>query len=253
MSATQQSVRRSATQQSVRRSAAVTVGVVRLIGGWYWAIFVVVTAAIVLISYRLGAELDQGLLDSQMGGPSRWFMLVLGIIVPAAYLRLHVAAGGTRTAHVQGTVRGAFIGGALLGLATAVYLVGERTLYGSLGLAWAREFGPPVDGYAGIALTVVTEALVVTTYYLVGAAIAAGYYRMGAVRGTAYVVVTLVPAVLVDLATRTGVTALLVGPQNLPTGALGVLLGVVGGLGTAALAAWLFGTPLRSVPLRPAT
>ena len=36
-----------------------------------------------------------------------------------------------------------------------------------------------------------TEALVAATYYLVGAAISAGYYRLGMVRGTVYVLAAL--------------------------------------------------------------
>jgi hypothetical protein len=108
-----------------------------------------------------------------------------------------------------------------------------------------------VDGYAGIALTLLTEALVAATYYLVGAAIAAGYYRLGMVRGTVHVLATLVPAALVDLASHTGVMSLIVGLDNLPDGGPGVLLGLVGGAVAIGLAAWLLSVPLRSVPLRP--
>lgn len=242
---------RAAERRAAREAAAVTVRIVRMVGGWYWAIFAVVTVAVTVGMTRFGPGMEQSTLDIQMGGSSRWVVLVLGIIVPAAYLRLHVAAGGTRRSLAAGTVRGALVAGVLLGVITAIYLVGERALFGALDQTWVREYGLPVDGYAGIALTVVTETLVVATYYLVGAAISAGYYRLGMVRGTVYVVVALAPAALVDLATHTGVTGLLAGPQNLPDGGPGVLLGLVGGLATVALAAWLFSMPLRSIPLRP--
>ncbi len=243
---------REAEGRAARRAAGATIRIVRMIGAWYWVIFVIVAVAIILGKTRFGSGVDEGIIDAQMGGPSRWFVMVLGMIIPAAYLRLHVAAGGTRRALVTGTVRGALVGGAMLGLVTAIYLVGERALFDALDQTWSREYGLPVDGYAGIALTIVTETLVVATYYLVGAAISAGYYRLGMVWGTAYAVAALVPAALVDLATHTGVTALVVGPQNLPDGGLGVLLGLAGALATVALAAWLFGMPLRSIPLRPA-
>lgn len=243
---------RAAERRAARRAAGVTVRIVRTVGGLYWAIFVVVAAAIILGTARFGSGLDTGILDAQMGGPSRWFMMVLGMIVPAAYLRLHLAAGGTRGTLATGTVRGALAGGALLGPVTAVYLLGERALFEALGQTWSRTYGLPVDGWAGFALTLVTEALVVATYYLVGAAIAAGYYRLGMVRGTVYILAALVPAALVDLATHTGVTTLVVGPQSLPDGGPGVLLGLAGGAATVALAAWLFSAPLRSIPLRPA-
>lgn len=243
---------RAAEGRAARRAAGATIRIVRMIGAWYWVIFVIVAVAIIVGKARLGSGLDEGVVDAQMGGPSRWFVLVLGMIIPAAYLRLHVAAGGTRRALVTGTVQGALVGGAMLGLVTAVYLVGERALFDALGQTWSREYGLPVDGYAGIALTIVTETLVVATYYLVGATISAGYYRFGMVLGTLYAVPALVPAALVDLATHTGVTALVVGPQNLPDGGPGVLLGLAGGLATVALAGWLFGVPLRTIPLRPA-
>jgi hypothetical protein len=242
---------RDAEQRAVRAAANATVRVIRTIGGWYWAIFAVVAVLITVLMTRYGPGLDDAVLDSQMGGSSRWVVLVLGIIVPAAYLRLHLAAGGTRATLVAGTVRGALTGGLLIGAITAVYLTGERALIATLGETWTREFGPPADGWAGIALTVLTETLVVATYYLVGATVAAGYRRLGVVPGTLYVVVALVPAALVDLATHTGVTALVVGPHNLPGGVGGVLLALAGGLVTVVMAAWLFRMPLRTVALRP--
>ncbi|MFC8799776.1 hypothetical protein ACFT2C_18730 [Promicromonospora sp. NPDC057138] len=242
---------RDAERRAVRAAAGATVGVIRTIGGWYWAIFAVVAATIVVLMTRYGSGLDEAVLDSQMGGSSRWVVLVLGLVVPAAYLRLHLAAGGTRATLVAGTVRGALTGGLLIGAITAVYLTGERALFAALDLTWTREFGPPADGWAGIVLTVLTESLVVATYYLVGATIAAGYRHLGAVPGSLYVVVALVPAALVDLATHTGVTALIVGPRNLPGGVGGVLLALAGGLVTVAMAAWLFRMPLRTVALRP--
>lgn len=237
---------------ATRTAAGVTIRVVRMVGGWYWAIYTTVAVAVIVGVTRFGDGMDQSFLDSQAGSPSRWFALVLGIIIPAAYLRLHVAAGGTRRALATGTVRGALVVGALFGLVTGVFLVGERALFGALGLTWARELGLPFDGYAGIALAVVTESLVVATYYLVGAAISAGYYRLGVLQGTAYVLAALVPVALVDLATHTGVMTLLVGPDVLPGGGAGVLLAVIGGLAAVAFAAWLFSTPLRTISLRPA-
>lgn len=246
MSATTALVR-DAEQRGARRAAAVTVRVVVTIGAWYWAIFLVVAAAVIIGNDRFGSGLDQGVLDAQMGGPSRWFLLVLGIIIPAAYLRLHVAAGGTRRSLAVGTVQGALVSGVLIGLVTALYLLGERALFAALDQPWVREFGLPVDGVAGVALTVLSEALVAATYYLAGAAISAGYYRFGVVRGSLYLLAALVPAALADLSTHTGVTALVVGPENLP----GVLLGLTGGAVAVALAAWLFGTPVRTVYLRP--
>lgn len=239
----------AAERRATRIAAGVTVRFLRTIGGWYWLCFTAVSVAIAVLLTRYGAGLDDGVLDSQMGGSSRWFSLVLGLIVPAVYLRLHLAAGGTRRTLVAGTVRGALVGGLLIGLVTAVYLVGERMLFAALGQTWTREFGPPVEGWAGIALTILTETLVVATYYLAGATLAAGYRRLGVVTGTLYVVVALVPAALVDLVTHTGVVALLVGPQNLPDGVGGVLLALTGGLGTVAVAAWLFRVHLRTLRL----
>jgi hypothetical protein len=242
---------RAADRRGTRQAAAVTVRVVSVVGGWYWAIFAVVAVAIILGSVRFGSGLDQGLVDVQIGGSSRWFTMVLGIIVPAAYLRLHVAAGGSRRSLAAGTAYGALLAGALFGLVAALYTVGERALFGALGLTWAREYGLLVDGFPGVVLTFVVDALVAATYYLVGAAISAGYYRLGMARGTAYVLLALVPAAVVDLASHTGVTALVVGLDTLPSGGTGVLVGLAGGAVAVAVAACLFSAPLRSIPLRP--
>ncbi|MFC6509147.1 hypothetical protein ACFQBY_11850 [Promicromonospora citrea] len=242
---------RAARQSAVRSAAGVAVRMIGTIAGWYWVIFAVVSVTIVVLMTRYGDGMEDAVLDSQMGGSSRWVVMVLGIIVPAAYLRLHLAAGGTRDTLVAGMLRGGLVGGLLIGLVTAVYLIGERALFDAVGQTWTRQFGPPADGWAGIGLTVLTEACVVATYFLVGAGVAAGFRRFGFVGGTLWTPVALVPAALVDLATHTGVTALLTGLERLPGGAGGVLLALGGGAVAVLLAAWLLRLLLRAVSLRP--
>src|SRR5690606_15245346 len=175
---------RAARRSAVRSAAGIAVRMIGTIGGWYWVIFSVVSVTIVVLMTRYGDGMENAVLDSQMGGSSRWVVMVLGIIVPAAYLRLHLAAGGTRDSLAAGMLRGGLVAGLLIGLVTAVYLVGERALFDAVGQSWTRQFGPPADGWAGIGLTVLTEACVVATYFLTGAGVAAGFRRFGFVGGT---------------------------------------------------------------------
>lgn len=222
-----------------------------LVGGGYWLIYAVVVTAIVVGNEMAGNVLTRSILDVQWGGSSRWIVFVLGIIIPPALLRPHVAAGGTRRSHATGTVRAAALVGLAFGVVTCLYLAGERVLFGALGMQWGYAIGLPGEGFAGLALRGLAEVLVIATYTLSGALVSMGYYRFGMGRGTAFILVALVPAVLVDLATRTGGLAAIIGDRYPFDGAAAVAVGLAGGLVTTGLAAWLLHRVQRGIPLLP--
>ncbi|WP_277211132.1 hypothetical protein [Isoptericola croceus] len=225
--------------------------VLLLAGAWFWTGWALIVLSLPLIVERWGG-VAEGLTYDAAGSPARWPAFAVGIIATGALLRPHLAAGGTRRALVDGVARGAVLGGLAFGVATVLLTLAEQRTYAALGRPWqgtAGAFAP--ENLAGVVGTVVAETLVITTYALVGVAVLAGYLRWGPWRGTLAVVPLLVPGVLVDLTTRTGIFAIPVRDDavgSLP-GAVGVL---VGALVAAALAAVVAYRLLRTVRPRAA-
>jgi len=242
----------AAERRAVRVAQRRVLNPMLLIGGIYWLIYAVVVVGIVVGNELAGNVLTRSIIDMQWGGSSRWMVFVLGLIIPAALLRPHVAAGGTRRSLATGTLRAALLTGLVFGAATAVYLAGERALFGAFGMTWNElDSGLPLDGIGGFAVRGLAETLVTAAYALSGAAIAMGYYRYGIGRGTAFIPVALVPVVLADLASRTGGLAAIVGDRYPFDGGVAVVVGIAGALVALGIAAWLMPAVQRGIPLRP--
>lgn len=241
----------AAVDRRLRRNGAV-------VGIWFWGVYALYAVGIIAGNALAGNDLEISALDATLGS-SRWPMLWLGISASVAVLGMHVAAGGSRRSLVEGVVRGALVVGAGFGVVTTLALLGERLLSTSLGMSWRRLGALPFDSPGAVLGTAVAEALVITTYILVGAAIAAGFTHLGA-RGAFLIVPLAVPAVLADLATRTGVVGAIANVELRPDiehaevpasdGLAPLLLGLGGGALAVALAAVLLYVVLRTVPVR---
>jgi hypothetical protein len=230
-----------------------------VVGIWFWAIYVLYAVGITVGNAVAGNDLEVSALDATLGA-SRWSMIWLGITASVGVLALHLAAGGSRRSLFDGVVRGSLVVGAGYGVVTTLALLGERTLSMSLGMTWRRLGALPFDSPLTVLGTVVAEALVITTYLLFGACVGAGFARYRA-WGTLLVVPLAVPAVLVDLATRTGVVGSIANVELRPDlehaevppseGLLTMLLGLGGATLAVVLAAVLLYALLRTIPVRP--
>ncbi|WP_166850957.1 hypothetical protein [Isoptericola sp. BMS4] len=221
-----------------------------LAGAWFWAFWAALVVGTPFAVDRWGGDIA-GLTYDAAGGPARWVAFAVGVITATALLTLHVAAGGTRRAFVDGAVRAALVGGAVFGVLSVLLSLAEERVYTVLDRPW-RGPSALVDPStpAGAVVAAAGEALVVVTYLLVGVAVLAGYRRYGAWRGTLLIPALLVPAALADLATRTGTLGILV--RGLDAGlAVDTVLTLAGGAAAAALATVVAHRMLRSVPLRP--
>lgn len=221
-----------------------------LAGAWFWAFWTALVVGAPLVVGRWGGDLD-GLTYDAAGGPGRWVAFAVGIIAAAALLTLHVAAGGTRRALVDGAARAALTGGAVYGVLAVLLSLAEERVYAAVERPWQGPAAPVDPGTpVGAVVVAAGEALVVVTYLLVGVAVLAGYRRYGAWRGTLLIPALLVPAALADLATRTGTLGILV--RGLDAGlAVDTVLTVAGGAAAAAVAALVAHRMVRAVPLRP--
>lgn len=229
------------------------------IGIWFWAIYALYAVGITVGNAVAGNDLEISALDTTLGA-SRWPMITLGVLAASMILTLHVAAGGSRRSLFEGVVRGAVVVGALLGVVTTLALLGERLLSTSLGMTWRRLGALPFDSPATVLGTAVAESLVLITYVLVGACIGVGFTHSRA-WGTLLMIPLAVPAVLVDLATRTGVVGTIANVELRPDldhaevpaseGLLTMLLGLGGAALVVVLAAVLLYALLRTAPVRP--
>ncbi|WP_369370057.1 hypothetical protein AB1046_14720 [Promicromonospora sp. Populi] len=235
------------------RRAGVVVGV------WFWAVYAVYAVAITVGNAATGNDLEISAFDATIGS-SRWPVIWLGVAASVAILALHVAAGGSRRSLFEGTLRGSLVVGAGFGVVTTLALLGERELSTALGMTWRRLGALPFDSPVAVLGTAVAESLVITTYILVGACVAAGYLRTRA-WGTLLMIPLLLPAALVDVATRTGVLGALANVELRPDidhaevppseGLMTTLLGVGGAALAVLLAAVVLHALLRNAPVRP--
>ena len=220
-------------------------------GAIYWGIFLVITIALPLVVRAAGGEISGGAMTGAEFS-ARWFAFSLGVVLLTMLLVAHLAAGGTRRTLWVGSVGAALVAGVAYGVLNAVGLLVERGIFRSLGWQWDRLGSALVPQDDWFVVSAAAEALAVAVYVLVGAAIAAGYYSRGILRGTLLIVPGVVILALVDTVTRTGAldeaaTALF--SDAVPSSAaVGLPAGL---LVVAGSAAWLW-SHLRAVTLRPA-
>lgn len=220
-------------------------GALVVIGAWYWVVVVLIAAALLVIELRTG-EIGDGSMVGRVLTSSRWFMFVMGLLIPFALLVPHVAAGGTRKAFVDGIIRGALVGGGLFGLVAALLLLIERPVFTALDRPWFRENA--VGPGNGFTLSVISEALAVATFFLVGVAVSVAYSRFGGWVGTALLPLFLVPAGLSQLLESSFVTGLVA-----PAAGLVQLLVLVGASAVVLfLAIVVVDRLLHDVPIKPA-
>jgi hypothetical protein len=230
-----------------------------VVGIWFWAVYVLYAVGITVGNVLAGNDLEISALDATIGS-TRWPMIWLGITASVGLLALHVSAGGSRRSLFEGVLRGSLVVGAGYGVVTTLALLGERTLSTSLGMTWRRLGALPFDSPLTVLGTAVAEALVIVTYLLFGACVGAGFAHFRA-WGTLLIVPLAAPAVLVDLATRTGVVGSIANLELRPDidhaevpvseGLMTMLLGIGGATLAVVLAALLLYVLLRTVPVRP--
>lgn len=236
---------RVARHRSMRAAENVVVGAMLRTTAWFWGSIVLVGIVIAVLQSRFG-ELDGSALQYTLGS-TRWFMFTMGLILAIAVLPMHVAAGGTRRAFVDGFIRGALFIGLVTGLVTATVLLVERLVWGALGWDWHFGQGLAPDG--SFVITAASEALVIATYVLTGGILPAAYQRLGAWGGSFMIVALLAAMFFADWSVHTGY---IFGWEVLTdTGAGRVPLGLAGGALAVAVAALGADRFYRGIPLRP--
>lgn len=238
----------AAHRRGVRATAEYAVGATWYIGVWFWVIAIVV-GAIIFVVMRRNDDVDINAVSSVMDS-ARFFLFVMGIVMPLSMIALHVAAGGTRRSITQGLwVSGAVIG-VTYGLASAAVGWFQWWLFTRNGWSATPAQDQLYEDGSEVGLVLLVQSLLCATYFLAGAVIALGYYRSGFWVGTALVPVALVPAAVAEISLQSGwfgrALADWIGLSEAP-----VWGATLGGLAAFAFAAFLVRAVLRDVAVRP--
>ncbi|GAA4286709.1 hypothetical protein [Georgenia daeguensis] len=215
------------------------------LGLWFWAIVVVLALAATVVVSQV-AQVEVSILQFAAHG-ALWFPFALMITVVAAQLTGHVGNGMTRRSFVRAALLAATATGLVYGLVIAVGLAVEGAIYDGVGwphvhVATTGPGGDDVVAPWGLGLPTSAFVYAVRTAGSAVAGLLVGitYYRLGGLRGTLLLPLTVLPAVVGqdDLAARAA-------------DALGLSLPLYtfATLAVLALAAWVFGRLTRHAPL----
>lgn len=236
--------------RAVRRVTRSVGQVMLVIGGIYWAVFLVVTVGVPLVVRQAGGVMGGGAMTgAEYATP--WFSLSLGLIAVSALVVPHLAAGGTRRSLFTGALVAVLAAGVAYGVAHALLLLVERGLFSALGWQW-EQLGSGLDSGGGwLLVTAAGEAITVVVYALAGIAAQAAYRTCGVWRGTALMLPGLALLVLVGYATRSGSVEDVLGGLGLSEAGAPAGLGLLQALVVLALAAGWAWWQLRTLRLRP--
>lgn len=244
--------RRAAVAAHHRRGVLATaeymVGATWYIGVWFWVVALAVGGVIVVVQSRSG-DVDISALNGPAGS-AKFFLFVMGIVLPLTLVAVHVASGGTRRSFLHGIVAGGAVVGLTFGLVAALLAWLERWLFDRLGWEGAWPHDQLYEDTSQLGLVLLVQAVFCLVYYLAGTAIALGYYRAGGWRGTALLPLCLVPVALSELVLQSGFFGEAFA-RVLGLDGTSAWLGLAGGLVAAALAVVLLHLFVRDVPVRP--
>lgn len=161
------------------------VGMVWQIGVWFWAIYFAIQ---VISTIAVGVWMPGEDLDFSVSQAAPIYVFVMGILAASTLLRLHVLSGGTR----RSAIRGWLVAAPVIGVTFAL----TQTLV-SFALSWlAGLFGFEATPSAGPVEMVLGLVVLITTGFLSGVAVAAGYRTFGGGLGTLALPVLAGPGVV---------------------------------------------------------
>lgn len=246
--AERRALEKAAHRRGVRAVAWYFVGGTWYVGVWFWLIALAIGALVLWIMLRNDDVSIEGV--GGVAGSAKFFLFVMGILLPLMTIALHVAAGGTRRSYTHGLWIGAAVSGLTFGIATALVRWGEWVLFRQAGWPTEQDLTQLYADGSEVGLMILVEGTFCVVYYLAGMVVAAGFYGFGFLRGVLLVVASLATVVVSEVFLRSGffghALSRVVGLDGTP-----VWLAVLGGLAGVVLAALLLRVVLRGVAIRP--
>lgn len=215
------------------------------LGLWFWGVVLALAlVAALVLSRTVGIEVS--ILQFAAHG-ALWYPFSLMITVTVVHLTSHVGNGMTRRSFVRAALLTVVATGLAYGLVMAVGLAVEGALYDGVGWPHAHvaTTGPDVRHVVapwslGLPATAFVYAVRTAGGAVAGLLVGMTYYRLGGLRGTLLLPLTVLPAIVSqdDLAARADDALGL----SLPSYTLATLA-------VLALAAWAFWRLTRHAPL----
>ncbi|MCM0640900.1 hypothetical protein [Cellulomonas wangsupingiae] len=164
-------------------------------GGIFWALAVVAVVLATLVVWRVNGSVDVSIAVYARQGAT-WFPFSLGIMLVAAYLRVHVASGMTRRSFVRAALLVEVAAGVgYAAVFTAVVLL-ERTVHDALGWGSTVTEIQLADESASAGAMLLELSVTFVVANLSGLLVGAVYQRFGAWAGTLTLPLTVGPLVL---------------------------------------------------------
>lgn len=209
----------------------------------FWVTVMIVALSIGLAGrYRNPGAPDVNYLEL-IGGATKGYMMVIGILATPIYLPLFVTHGTTRRDFVKGSLAFA----ALLSVAATAVLYLSYLLQEAGAQPYKIGQGHLFTALNQPLLIFVEYSLLLMAFFVSGWLIGSAYYRFGWVKGLFFMAVSLLPVVGLEWVMQ-DVPTLLHG--SLRTGPLTLLICAASGLGLIALGLWLHRWVVRDLAIR---
>lgn len=205
------------------------------IGLWYWVISAIVVIVLVVVQAKNpGVEISIG---TGPAGSTRFFLMVMAILLPLMITHVHLAAGGTRRTLTRGLISGAVVVGVTFGAVA--------TLLGLIQPIAVEFIGGEAAASTPAVLPLLSAQIALCTgYTLAGSALSLGYDRLGGWLGTLFIFPLFGPLILAEYVTGAGLAFLGAGVP--------VWVAVVGCVVAIIAEAYLLWVFARGLSVRPA-
>lgn len=229
----------------VLRSAALIVGLNAYLFVWFWVIVLTGVVIGTLVLAHVNGHVDAAVtLYARQG--ALWFPFSMAILLVAAQLRVHVAAGRTRRTFARASLPVAVGTGVAYAVVLQLLALAERTVHDAAGWGW-RVMDPMLADESSPAGLLLAELVVLLVAGNVsGLLVGVVYQRARGWWGTLWLPLTVGPLV--------GVALLLEGAGGAPHVARtwsAAALPLLGGVALVALMAAAYAAVVRTVAIRP--
>ncbi|SFJ68516.1 hypothetical protein [Cellulomonas sp. KH9] len=215
----------------------------------FWAIAVVAAVTATLVAWRVAGSVDVSIMVYARQAAT-WFPFSLGIMLVAAYLRVHIASGMTRRTFVRAALLVEVAAGVGYAAVFTALVLLERAVHDALGWGAVITEVQLADEYASAGAMLLEMSVTCVVANLSGLLVGAVYQRFGAWAGTLTLPLTVGPLVLLLYIPGVRFVDL---PGVWTTTAAGHLALAVGvGVVLAAVMAAVFAALVRRLQLAPA-
>lgn len=213
---------------------------------WY---LIIVTAISVFVPMFLSGRIEGDISWSVLQGiysASKIYLFVVAIILCFAMIGFMVKSGVTRRDYFYGTAI------ASVGVSFSIIIIGALITF-IIDLIGLKPYDPTLrflNSDSTWLLPIISLSLILTSYYLAGWIVAAGYYRFGGVKTVGFVGITLVFVSMIDLLWEGEISYPIISIFDLSLTEFPALYSIVLTLILIGLALWLVRIITKRTPIK---